>query len=264
MTNIVCKSFWISIIFTFLTFIYLYIIQLGNCVYVKDFNQQRNNRKSFQGAGLIGGTTNPNAEYNTSVGLTPSGEFVYRKVLPPLPTLNAPAQLNQQLRGLNISSINLNNNQNPNINNELLESELGKLIFGVVFSLRNISRKLLAPPFVTETFTADPSINMDSSTSIDDNSTKNYTDDTFITYSTSKYKTHFYETPSNMRFVLVSDPNTPSQLNSLKHIYSNLYVEYAIKNPLFKVDPTSSTQVLGNDLLVLGIEAYIASLPHFD
>lgn len=244
---------------------FLYRIQLGNCVFVKDFNQQRNNRKSFQGTSLIGGTSNPNAEYSNSVGLMPSGEFVYRKVLPPLPALNAPSQLNQQLRGINISSINLNNNQSPNTNNELLESELGKLIFGVVFSLRNISKKLLSPPTSSESFTANPSsLYTDSTASIDENNTKNHFDDTFITYSTSKYKTHFYETPSNIRFVLVSDPNTPSLLNALKHIYSNLYVEYAIKNPLFKVDPTTSTQTVGNDLLVLGIEAYIASLPNFD
>lgn len=118
------------------------------------------------------------------------------------------------------------------INHPLFENELGKLIFGVVFSLRNIVRKLTD-------------------------------DDAFMTYSTSKYKLHYFETPSNIRFVMVSDPNMDSQLHVLKYLYSNVYVEYAVKNPLYHVDPVNSS-ILNNDLLVLGIESYISSLPNFD
>ena len=119
------------------------------------------------------------------------------------------------------------------LHHPLFDSELGKLVFGVVFSLRNMARKL--------------------------------TDDAdgFTSFSTSKYKVHFYETPSNIRFVLVSDPGLESLGGVLRHIYGSMYVEYAAKNPLYPANPVTSA-VLANDLLVLGIESYIASLPGFE
>lgn len=124
--------------------------------------------------------------------------------------------------------------QLPPNHHALFDSELGKLVFGVVFSLRNTVRKLT-----------------------------DGADDAFATFSTSKYKLHFFETPSNVRFVLVSDQSMDSQVHVLKYIYANMYVEYAAKNPLYPVDPVNSA-VLANDLLVLGIESYISSLPNFE
>lgn len=71
-----------------------------------------------------------------------------------------------------------------------------KLIFGTVFSLRNMARKLGGD------------------------------DDAFISYRTAHYKLHFYETPASLRFVMLTDTATMSMRNVLHQIYINLWVEY--------------------------------------
>lgn len=73
-----------------------------------------------------------------------------------------------------------------------------KLIFGTVFSLRNMVRRLGGE------------------------------DDAFISYRTAQYKLHYYETPSNTRFVMLTDTSTISMRNVLHQIYINLWVEYGM------------------------------------
>lgn len=51
-------------------------------------------------------------------------------------------------------------------------------------------------------------------------------DDAFMSYRTADYKLHFYETPANLRFVLMTDTGTMSMRNVLHQIYINLWVEY--------------------------------------
>lgn len=51
-------------------------------------------------------------------------------------------------------------------------------------------------------------------------------DDAFISYRTAQYKLHFYETPSNLRLVMLTDTATLSMRNVLHQIYINLWVEY--------------------------------------
>lgn len=75
-------------------------------------------------------------------------------------------------------------------------SDDAKLVFGTVFSLRNMVRKLGGD------------------------------DDAFISYRTAHYKLHFYETPANLRFVLLTDTASASMRNVLHQIYINLWVEY--------------------------------------
>lgn len=71
-----------------------------------------------------------------------------------------------------------------------------KLVFGTVFSLRNMTRKLGGE------------------------------DDAFISYRTAHYKLHYYETPTNLRFALLTEPGALSMRNVLHQIYINLWVEY--------------------------------------
>lgn len=75
-----------------------------------------------------------------------------------------------------------------------------KLIFGTVFSLRNMVRRLGGD------------------------------DDAFISYRTAQYKLHYYETPTNTRFVMLTDTSTMSMRNVLHQIYINLWVEYGMAN----------------------------------
>lgn len=71
-----------------------------------------------------------------------------------------------------------------------------KLIFGTIFSLRNMVRKLGGP------------------------------DDSFISFRTGQYKLHYYETVSSIKFVMLTDTMTLNMRNVLHQIYVNLYVEF--------------------------------------
>jgi hypothetical protein len=78
------------------------------------------------------------------------------------------------------------------------DEDTAKLIFGIVYSLRNFTRKL-----------AD--------------------EDSFMSYSTSRYRLHYYETPSNIKFVLLTDPKAEGLHVALSEIYATLYIEYIVK-----------------------------------
>ncbi|KAG2207732.1 hypothetical protein INT47_011852 [Mucor saturninus] len=86
--------------------------------------------------------------------------------------------------------------------------EEAKLVYGVVLSLRNFVRKLSG------------------------------NQDGFISYKTSTYRLHYYETPTGLKFVMNSDPNTESLRAVLKQIHVQLYVEFVVKNGLMRFDDT--------------------------
>jgi trafficking protein particle complex subunit 1 len=51
-------------------------------------------------------------------------------------------------------------------------------------------------------------------------------DDALISFRTSQYRLHYYETPSSLKFVMLTDTGTLSMRNVLHQIYINLWVEY--------------------------------------
>ncbi|GAB1320170.1 Trafficking protein particle complex subunit BET5 [Madurella fahalii] len=104
-----------------------------------------------------------------------------------------------------------------------------KLIFGTVFSLRNMVRKLGGD------------------------------DDAFVSYRTAQYKLHYYETASNLRLVMLTDTATLSMRNVLHQIYINLWVEYVVKNPLSPVEHKGG-QGVRNELFELGLDQFIRGL----
>ncbi|KAI0866847.1 snare-like protein [Xylaria cubensis] len=104
-----------------------------------------------------------------------------------------------------------------------------KLIFGTVFSLRNMVRKLGGD------------------------------DDAFISFRTSQYKLHYYETPTNLRFALLTEPGALSMRNVLHQIYINLWVEYVVKNPLSPVEHKGGEGVR-NEMFELGLDKFIRGL----
>ena len=53
-------------------------------------------------------------------------------------------------------------------------------------------------------------------------------EDSFISYRTNNYKLHYYETPTNLKFVMITDTKTNNLRVVLHQIYVNLYVEYGI------------------------------------
>ncbi|KAI0526440.1 snare-like protein [Xylaria bambusicola] len=104
-----------------------------------------------------------------------------------------------------------------------------KLIFGTVFSLRNMVRKLGGD------------------------------DDAFISFRTGQYKLHYYETPTNLRFALLTEPGALSMRNVLHQIYINLWVEYVVKNPLSPVEHKGGEGVR-NEMFELGLDKFIRGL----
>jgi len=101
-----------------------------------------------------------------------------------------------------------------------------KLVFGTVFSLRNMVRKLGGE------------------------------DDNFICYRTSQYKLHYFETPTNIKFVMLTDTKAPSMRIALQQIYVNLYVEYVVKNPLSPVEHPGGVGV-NNELFEESLELFV-------
>lgn len=51
-------------------------------------------------------------------------------------------------------------------------------------------------------------------------------DDNFVSFRTNDYKLHYYETPTNLKFVMLTDVKTNNLRVVLHQIYVNLYVEF--------------------------------------
>lgn len=82
--------------------------------------------------------------------------------------------------------------------------------------------------------------------------------DGFINYKTSQYKLHFYETPSGLKFVLNTDLSVGTINDILQQLYSQVYVEYAVKNPAcIQGHPVTS------DLFKMKLDEFIRALPIF-
>ncbi|KTW27363.1 hypothetical protein T552_02342 [Pneumocystis carinii B80] len=106
-----------------------------------------------------------------------------------------------------------------------------KLLFGVLYSLQKMSKKLAGP------------------------------DEIFISYKTQEYKLHYYETASRIRFILITDPNCGNLLYVLQQIYISLYVEYVVKNPLGNMEcPKDDVNV---ELFERTLDQFIRSLSEF-
>jgi len=110
----------------------------------------------------------------------------------------------------------------------LSKEDDAKLIFGVVYSLRNISRRLGG----------------------DDNS--------FLSYRTKEYKLHYYETLTRMKFVMLTDTKTNNLQLILHQIWATLYLEYVVKNPLSPVEHTGGIGV-ANELFESALDRFVST-----
>ncbi len=102
----------------------------------------------------------------------------------------------------------------------------------------------------------------------------------FISYRTGHYKLHYYETPTSLKFVMVTDTKTNNLRIVLHQIYVSLYVEYGmyqqilylpssslgvmadlervVKNPLSPIEHPGGVGV-NCELFELGLEQFVVS-----
>jgi len=116
--------------------------------------------------------------------------------------------------------------------------EEAKLVYGIIFSLRNMIKKL------------------------------SKRDEQFTAYRTSSYKLHLYETPSLYKFVLLTDIRADNTVSSpspvrfaLRQIYAGPFLEFVVRNPLTPMD--SRTQGIDNEYFRASVDRLIRGLSFF-
>lgn len=113
--------------------------------------------------------------------------------------------------------------------------DTAKLLFGALFSLRNIARTL------------------------GDNEEKSFNND-LNSFTTGKYRAHFYETLSNLRFCILSDLNT-RDLKNLLFKLSDIYNQLIIRNPLSQIE-FNETEVISDKNFITRIDESIENYSH--
>ncbi|XP_052057561.1 trafficking protein particle complex subunit 1-like [Mytilus californianus] len=82
--------------------------------------------------------------------------------------------------------------------------------------------------------------------------------DGFLNFKTNRYKLHFYETPSGLKIVINTDLGVGNIRDTLHQIYSNIYVEYVVRNPVCDLD-----KPITSELFQTKLDEFIRGLPFF-
>ncbi|KAI9995797.1 hypothetical protein PInf_012865 [Phytophthora infestans] len=128
-----------------------------------------------------------------------------------------------------------------------------RLLFGLLFSLKEFVGKI-APTTTTQTsvdpFAAGESAGSGAST----------VPESMHRYQTNSYTCHQYETPSGLRFVMMTDNQAGDMTPTLRYIYSQIYVETVVSNPL---SDTKSGKPITSQLFRSQLTQYLESQPCF-
>ncbi|XP_066484571.1 trafficking protein particle complex subunit 1 [Tiliqua scincoides] len=82
--------------------------------------------------------------------------------------------------------------------------------------------------------------------------------DGFLSFQTSKYKLHYYETPTGLKVVMNTDLGVGNIRDVLHQIYSCIYVDYVVKNPLCNLNETIQSELFRSKL-----DSFVRGLPFF-
>ncbi|ESO02365.1 hypothetical protein HELRODRAFT_161625 [Helobdella robusta] len=77
-------------------------------------------------------------------------------------------------------------------------------------------------------------------------------------YRTSQYKLNFYETPSGLKIILNTDFSVGNIKDTLHQLYSQVFVEYVVKNPICDQD-----QPIKSELFNSKLDEFVKSLPFY-
>lgn len=72
---------------------------------------------------------------------------------------------------------------------------------------------------------------------------------------------HYLETPTKLKFVMLTDTKMSNLRLQLHQIWSMLYVEYVVKNPLSPVEHSGGLGVV-NELFEASLDRFVVSLVH--
>ncbi|XP_046746902.1 trafficking protein particle complex subunit 1 [Diprion similis] len=112
----------------------------------------------------------------------------------------------------------------------MTKEEEAKLMYGMLFSIKS---------FINKISPLDPK-------------------DGFLHYKTSKYTLNYLETPSGLKFVLNTDNSAQNVRGLLQQLYSQIYVEYVVKNPLCQLNEPIQSELFKNKL-----DELVKSSPYF-
>ncbi|GAB7362341.1 hypothetical protein MBLNU230_g2667t1 [Neophaeotheca triangularis] len=116
---------------------------------------------------------------------------------------------------------------------QLSDSDDAKLIFGTIFSLRRICSQLGGAG------------------------------DSFLSYRTAEYKLHYFETPTQLKFVMLTSVAVGSMRTVLYQIWASLFVEFVVKSPLVPWEEEAGRLAgkgVGNELFEGGLESFVQGL----
>ncbi|XP_062562301.1 trafficking protein particle complex subunit 1 [Armigeres subalbatus] len=102
----------------------------------------------------------------------------------------------------------------------ITKDEEAKLMYGMLFSLKS---------FVNKISPIDPK-------------------EGFLYYKTNKYALHFVEVSSGLKFVLNTDTTATGIKEFLLHLYSKIWVEYVVRNPLWTIGTPVTSELFKTKL----------------
>lgn len=76
---------------------------------------------------------------------------------------------------------------------------------------------------------------------------------------TGEYKLHYFETATQLKFVMLTDPRVGNMRTVLHQIWATLFVEFVVKSPLAPAEHTGGKGV-ANELFEGGLERFIVRL----
>ncbi|CEG44076.1 trafficking protein particle complex 1 [Plasmopara halstedii] len=124
-----------------------------------------------------------------------------------------------------------------------------RLLFGLLFSLKEFVCKI-APSTITQT-SSDP---------IGSNEPIAAAPEGLQRFQTNAYTCHQYESPSGLRFVMMTDNQAGDLTPTLKYIYAQIYVETVVGNPLCD---TKSGKPITSHLFRTQLTQYLENQPCF-
>ncbi|KAI0314089.1 snare-like protein [Amylostereum chailletii] len=207
-----------------------------NCVYYQDWHRSHRPKRANEGGGFLPAVSRALSPHAASTDPTSSSNTPFTS---PRNTLASNSGIVVALTDPSAPPWVQNHPETPApaptpappSSSTLPFDEESKLVYGVILSLRNMIKRLSGR------------------------------DEQFVSYRTSAYKLHLYETLSGYKFVLLSDPGADSLRFVLRSIHTGPFIEYVVRNPLVPMD--SRERGIDNEYFRASVDRMIRGLSVF-